>query len=94
MGSGSNFPNFPGIRNGGKFAVLRLTVLPARRPYSTHTRGDGEMKCRSQPELDLGPEPAPVQAGDLPHNRKAETGTRDTAGAAGFDPLKAIENPG
>ena len=52
------------------------------------------MKRRSQPELALGPEPAPVQAGDLPHDRKTETGTRDTAGAAGFDPLKAIENPG
>jgi hypothetical protein len=25
MGDGSNFPNFPGIRNGRKFAVLRLT---------------------------------------------------------------------
>jgi hypothetical protein len=29
MGDGSNFPNFPGIRNGGKFAVSASPVLTA-----------------------------------------------------------------
>ena len=52
------------------------------------------MKRRSQPKLAVGPEPASVQAGDLPRDRKTETGARDTAGDAGCDPLKAIEDPG
>ena len=35
-----------------------------------------------------------MQAGDLLHDGETETGARDTAGDAGFDPLKAIEDPG
>src|SRR4051794_32891135 len=60
--------------------------------FSTRASRKGEVKRRSESQLALGPDPASVQADDLLDDGETETGARDTARDAGFDPLETIED--